>query len=149
MYNPAQIILQSYMPTHLSVGMYFKTEKSFVQFGNETPIQQIWTLDEMPDDMDAFIAEHGAPVKPVIGMILDENPDTEVAIIAKESDLGWIEYDGHLLPLELRDINYILSEFQGHIGLYLNDDEDEQPYKEEGKVVICPIDYLYDDQEYD
>lgn len=149
MYRPANIFLQSYVPTQLELGMYFKNEHSYIQYGNQTPIYELWELKELPDDTDAFLAQHGSPVKPVIGLHTDDNPDVGIRIVAPFEQIGWIEYDDVLHELELRDLNYLLMEFQGNIGLYMEEKDDSTPYLEEGKVVICPIDQLYEEEEYD
>jgi hypothetical protein len=38
----------------------------------------------------------------------------------------------------------------GHIGLYMDDEDGDTPYLEDGElVVICPIEYLYQDIDED
>jgi len=151
MYAPAKIVLRSYIPTFITVGMYFKTTKSYVQYGNETPIEQIWVCEVNVDmeETDEFIARYGAPVEPVICMQMDENPDVEMAIVATPEQIGWIDYEGSLYEVGVNDINYLLSEHGGYVGLYMSDDDEDEVHLELDKVVICPIDYLYQDEEYD
>lgn len=149
MYAPAKIVLRSYIPTFITVGMYFKTTKSYIQYGNETPIEQLWVCEVNVDveETDEFIARYGAPVEPVIVVITDENPDNPVKVMTTPEQLGWIEYEDKLFPIELKDLNYLLSEFGGHVGLYMSDEDEDAVHLEEGMVVICPIDNLY--EEYD
>lgn len=147
MYKLANIFLQSYIPTELEVGMYFKKEHWFIKYGNETPLYEIWELKELPEgDIDEFFAKNGYPVTPVIGEV-QENPDAPISILATFEEVGWIEYEDMLHEIELKDINYLLMQFQGSVGIFL--DEDDSFYLEEGKMVICPIDELYQDEDYD
>ena len=147
MYAPAKIVLRSYIPAEIKAGMYFKSVKSYVQFGNETPIEQIWIVEEDIEDIDKFMAEHGAPVEPVICMQVDSNPDVEMAVIATFDQFGWVEYDGTLYPIGEEDINYFLSEHGGHVGIYMCDEEDneDEVHLEDGEIVLCPISDLYED----
>lgn len=147
MYRPAVLVLESYMPTELEVGMYFKDTHSFIQYGNETPIYELRELKELPEDMDKFLSENGAPVKLAIGLHLEENPDQEISIVATDDQIGWIEYENILHKIDIRDINYLLMKGRGDIGLYMDDEDDETPHLEDGKVVICSIDSLYEEYE--
>ncbi len=145
-FQDAVLMLKSYIPTELQVGMYFKTEKSNLLYGNQTPTVQIFELEELPEDTDKFYAEFGYPVEPVIGMQLDSNPDVELAIVATSDQIGWIMYNDDLYMMEVEDVNHILMESNGHIGLYMDDEDGDTPYLEDGElVVICPIEYLYQD----
>lgn len=147
MYAPAKIVLKSYIPDEIKSGMYFKSLKFYDQFGNETPIEQIWQLQHDVEDADKFMAELGAPVEPVICMQMDSNPDVEVAVIATFDQFGWVEYDETLYPIEEKDINYFLSEHGGYVGIYMCDDEEyeDEVHLEDGKIVLCPISDLYED----
>lgn len=151
MYAPAKIVLRSYIPTFITMGMYFKTVQSFSQYGNETSIEQLWICEVNVDmeETDEFIARYGAPVEPVIVVHTDENPDNPVKVMATAEQIGWIEYENELFHVEMKDLNYLLSEFLGHVGLYMSDDEDDVAHLEDGMVVICPINNLFSDFEED
>jgi len=130
MYNyEAELALRSYMPKRLELGMLFAdvTEEGTT----------LWELDKIPQDEEAFMVEHGAPMEVYI-------IDNDDSVIAEPHEIGWFDEGDdtdELREITLDDINYILNEFDGWVEIEIIEDffdEDEQviPNMYEQKVVV-------------
>jgi len=130
MYNyEAELALRSYMPKRLELGMLFVdvTEEGTT----------LWELDKIPQDEEAFMVEHGAPMEVYI-------IDNDDSVIAEPHEIGWFDEGDdtdELRDITLDDINYILNEFDGWVEIEIIEDffdEDEQviPNMYEQKVVV-------------
>jgi len=130
MYNyEAELALRSYMPKRLELGMLFVdvTEEGTT----------LWELDKIPQDEEAFMVEHGAPMEVYI-------IDNDDSVIAEPHEIGWFDEGDdtdELRDITLDDINYILNEFDGWLEIEIIEDffdEDEQviPNMYEQKVVV-------------
>ena len=130
MYNyEAELALRSYMPKRLELGMLFAdvTEEGTT----------LWELDKIPQDEEAFMVEHGAPMEVYI-------IDNDDSVIAEPHEIGWFDEGDdtdELRDITLDDINYILNEFDGWLEIEIIEDffdEDEQviPNMYEQKVVV-------------
>ena len=130
MYNyEAELALRSYMPKRLELGMLFVdvTEEGTT----------LWELDKIPQDEEAFMVEHGAPMEVYI-------IDNDDSVIAEPHEIGWFDEGDdtdELREITLDDINYILNEFDGWLEIEIIEDffdEDEQviPNMYEQKVVV-------------
>jgi len=130
MYNyEAELALRSYMPKRLELGMLFVdvTEEGTT----------LWELDKIPQDEEAFMVEHGAPMEVYI-------IDNDDSVIAEPHEIGWFDEGDdtdELRDITLDDINYILNEFEGWVEIEIIEDffdEDEQviPNMYEQKVVV-------------
>ena len=130
MWMPAEISLSSYLPSELEVGMLFVNR---ISVGVIEPYIEVFELEEIPEDPDAFMAKHGAPVELVI---IDANEH----VIATHDEIGWWddgEYTDELRDITLNDINYLLRELDGYIDIEI--DEDYGPVIYEGRVVLTVV----------
>lgn len=149
MFIPAKIVLEHYIPQELKPGMYFVKHEFSSVTGNDTVIEQVWQLEDTPKDYQDFIEEYNFPVNLSIFIQMSDNPDQPMVKVAEEHEIGWIDVQDELLPLSTPDINHILKAYQGHVGIYMDDEEEDQAHLEDGKVVLCIIDELYEDYDDD
>jgi hypothetical protein len=136
MWYPAEISLSSYLPPELEVGMLFTNR---ISVGVIEPFIELFELEEIPEDPDAFMSRHGVPVELVI---IDESGN----LLASHDEIGWWDEGEHtdeLRDITLDDINYLLREFDGYIDIEY--DEDEGIVFMEDKVVLS----LVPDEELD
>jgi hypothetical protein len=136
MWYPAEIAVKSYLPPELEVGMLFINR---ISVGVIEPFIELFELEELPEDPDAFMAKHGVPVELAI---VDENGN----LLASHDEIGWWdegEDTDELRDITLDDINYLLREFDGYIDI--DGDEDEGVTLIEDKVVLS----LVPDEELD
>jgi len=107
MWYPAEISLSSYMPPELEVGMLFINR---ISVGVIEPYIELFELEEVPEDADAFMSKNGAPVELVI-------IDDEGGLLASHNEIGWWD-DGddsdEYRDVTLEDINYLLRELDGY-----------------------------------
>jgi hypothetical protein len=118
MWYPAEISLSSYLPPELEIGMLFINR---ISVGVIEPYIELFELEELPEDADAFMAKHGAPVEIAI---IDEDDD----ILASHDEIGWWD-DGddvdEYREITLDDINYILRELDGYVDIEYDEVEDD------------------------
>jgi hypothetical protein len=118
MWYPAEISLSSYLPPELEIGMLFINR---ISVGVVEPYIELFELEELPEDADAFMAKHGAPVEIAI---IDEDDD----ILASHDEIGWWD-DGddvdEYREITLDDINYILRELDGYVDIEYDEVEDD------------------------
>ena len=136
MWYPAEIVFNSYLPPELEVGMLFVNR---ISVGVIEPFVELFELEELPEDPDAFMSRHGVPVELAI---IDENGN----LLASHDEIGWWDEGEHtdeLRDITLDDINYLLREFEGYIDIEY--DEDEGVTIIEDKVVLS----LVPDEELD
>lgn len=140
MWYPAEIVLKSYLPSELEVGMLFTNR---ISVGVIEPYVELFELEELPEDPDAFMSKHGVPVKL---FIIGEGEE----VIATEDEIGWWDEGEHtdeLRDITLDDINYILREFEGYVDVEYDEvDDDFVVY--ENKVVLS-ISPAFDEEFYD
>ena len=114
MWYPAEISLSSYLPPELEVGMLFINR---ISVGVMDPYIELFELEEVPEDADAFMAKHGAPVQLVI-------IDDEGGILASHDEIGWWD-DGddsdEYRDVTLDDINYLLRELDGYVDIEVDE----------------------------
>lgn len=140
MWMPAEISLSSYLPPELEVGMLFVNR---ISVGVMDPYIELFELEELPEDVDAFMAKHGAPVDLLI-------IDDEGNIIAFQDQIGWWD-DGddtdEYRDVTLEDINYILRELDGYVDIEYDEVEDDFVIIDDKVVLsIAPEE---DDQDWD
>ena len=129
MWYPAEIVLKSYLPPELEVGMLFTNR---ISVGVIEPYIELFELEEIPEDQDAFMAKHGVPVELAI---IDDDGD----LLASHDELGWWddgEHTDELRDITLDDINYILRELDGYVDIQIEDGEDFFVVFIEDKVVL-------------
>ena len=129
MWYPAEIAVKSYLPPELEVGMLFTNR---ISVGVIEPFIEIFELEEIPEDSDAFMAKHGCPVEL---LIIDEDGD----ILASHDEIGWWDEGDDVdeyRDVTLDDINYLLREFEGYVDIQIEDGEDFFVVFVEDKVVL-------------
>lgn len=138
MWYPAEISLSSYLPPELEVGMLFINR---ISVGVIDPYIELFELEEVPEDADAFMAKNGAPVEIII---IDEDGDK----LASQDEIGWWD-DGdnsdEYREVTLDDINYLLRELDGYVDIQIEDEEDFFVVFIEDRVVLS----LVPDEEWD
>jgi hypothetical protein len=114
MWYPAEISLSSYMPPELEVGMLFINR---ISVGVIEPYIELFELEEVPEDADAFMSKHGAPVELLI-------IDDEGGLLASHDEIGWWD-DGddsdEYRDVTLDDINYLLRELDGYVDIEIDE----------------------------
>ena len=129
MWYPAEIVVKSYLPPELEVGMLFVNR---ISVGVIEPFIELFELEEIPEDPDAFMAKHGCPVQM---WIIDEDGD----VLASHDEIGWWddgEHSDEYRDITLDDINYLLREFDGYVDIQIEDEEDFFVVFIEDKVVL-------------
>jgi hypothetical protein len=146
MYQMAELVLKSYMPKQLEIGMWFITK---INPGTLKEYTEIWALNTHPrETLEEFIVKNGAPVEPYL--IYDEQ------VVAEPHEIGWWDEGNHvdeLRDIELADINFILSEWDGFVDVEIDendyDNEEEiNPIMYANKVTMTLVG-MYDNQEDD
>ena len=118
MWFPAEIVLMSYLPDELEEGMLFINR---ISVGVIEPFVELFELDELPEDPDAFMSRHGVPVKL---FIIGEGEE----IFATHDEIGWWDEGEHtdeLRDITIDDINYILRELDGYVDIEYDEVEDD------------------------
>lgn len=139
MWYPAEIVLKSYLPLELEEGMLFINR---ISVGIMEPYIELYELEEIPEDMDAFMALNGAPIELVL-------IDDDGSVIATHDEIGWWD-DGdddndELRDITLEDINYILRELDGYVDIEYDEiDDDFVVYQDKIVLSIVPEDDLED-----
>ncbi len=114
MWYPAEISLSSYLPSELEVGMLFINR---ISVGVIEPYIELFELEEVPEDPDAFMAKHGAPVEL---LIIDEDDE----LLASHDEIGWWDEgddSDEYREVTLDDINYILRELDGYVDIEVDE----------------------------
>jgi len=110
MWMPAEISLSSYLPPELEVGMLFVNR---ISVGVIDPYIELFELEEIPEDADAFMAKNGAPVEILI-------IDDQGQILASQDEIGfWDDGDDvdEYRDVTLDDINFLLRELDGYVDI--------------------------------
>jgi hypothetical protein len=113
---------------------------------------QIYVIEEVPSDSsnyDEFYSIYGYPVNVEIYGQTSDNPDTPLALLAKQDSIAWIEQEGILYDFDIDDINNVLRYHNGTLAIYMEEDESTEllvPVLEEGRVVVTWIDTMYYDE---
>ena len=144
MYKLAKLLLRSYQPEQIEVGMIFAMSVTI----NDYSYLHVHRLDKLPRDIDRYLTENGYPVKPYIMALENNNPDAPERILAYPDQIRWINYGHELYPFEIEDINYIMMNDEGCIGIWMEDGEviiDDT----DGTVEITFISNMYNDDEED
>lgn len=123
MWYLARLEMRSFIPGTLWRGMYFIS----------TDQQRIISLDTIPQDEEAFIAEWGYPVRPYI---VDA---TSPQVLASYEVIGWLQDDSeYLSDITAEHLQTIMFDYEGNCYIGVDDDVEEiEPFLEEGRVVLC------------
>lgn len=148
MYFTVELVLKSYMPKQLEIGMWFITK---INPGTRKEYSEIWALDKNPfETLEEFVTKHGAPVEPYL--IYDEQA------LVDSHEIGWWdegENTDELRDIELRDINLIINEWDGHVDVEIDEydyahEEEITPILYANKVTLClPDTYKEEEEEYE
>ena len=141
MYYPAELVLTSYLPLTIEIGMRFVnirnpgTDNEIIELIEITKA----TLREVPSDIDRFFEKYGTPVE----LLVVDGHDT---VLATHEQIGWFDpgdESDEYRDIELKDINIILQEYEGQIEIEIDDVAYNygaiNPIIEEGKVIIRPL----------
>lgn len=133
MFALAELVLKSYKPVKLEIGMWFIQK---FQTGTRWEHSEVFELDTVPKNEQEFLDKNGYPVEPyIIGA--DEE------ILAEPDEIGWWDEGEHTdeyRDITLKDINMIINEFDGQIAIevdYMGYDPDIDA---EGNEVVYPED---------
>ena len=146
MHHIAELVLKSYMPKQLEIGMWFITK---INPGTLKEYTEIWALNTHPrETLEEFIVKNGAPVEPYL--IYDEQ------VVAEPHEIGWWDEGDHvdeLRDIELADINFILSEWDGFVDVEIDEwdfahEEEINPIMYANKVTMTIVG-MYDNDEED
>lgn len=146
MYYTVELVLKSYMPKQLEVGMWFITK---INPGTRKEYSEVWALDKYPaETLEEFVTKHGAPVEPYL--MYDEQA------LAEPHEIGWWdegEDTDELRDIELADVNFILTECDGHIDVQIDDwdyayEEEINPVLYANKVTLT-LPGLYEEEDED
>lgn len=146
MWYPVELVFKNYQVKELEKGMLFL---NILHPGTHKETFELFSLDKIPRDEEAFIAINGFPIE--LSII---NDDEE---IATHSQIGWFDFGDNvdfLTQISLKEINLIINEFQGWLEIEIDDDlyENEdliQPVLQEDKVMLKFYEEEYDDMEED
>jgi len=144
MYKAAKLLLSSYQPDQIEVGMMFAMSVTI----NDHSYLHVHKLDRLPRDINRYITENGYPVKPYIMALEQSNPDLPERILAYPDQIKWINYGHELFPFEIEDINYIMMNHEGYVGVWMEDDYavvDDN----DGTVELTFITSMMDDEDID
>lgn len=138
MYQAAELVLKSYMPLAIEIGMRFvkiNPDKTVELF----EITKANYSNTVFSDPEEFFLKHGAPVELYVIGEYD-------FVLATPNQIGWFdpgEESDEYRDIELKDINLILQEHEGHIEIEIEEVAFEygaiNPIIEEGKVIIRPL----------
>jgi hypothetical protein len=139
MWFPAEIVLKSYMPPELEVGMLFINR---ISVGVIDPYIELFELEEIPEDSDTFMSKHGTPVQ--IWII-----DGDDEVLATPDQIGWWDEGSHtdeLRDITLNEINFLLRECDGTVEIEVEEYDDGDGYYLDDNDEPH-IDYSYNDDE--
>ena len=158
MYIKAKLTFDSYMPEKLKPGMWFKQTITDTIYGKRYTYDRLFLLGHTPEDQEAYLQLNGCPVMPVV-VSFTANPDEKAVALAAPDEIGWFD-DGpgtdELRDIELKDINLILSDYEGELDIEIEDLAFEDglavPVLYMHKVTLRLLwdedDYLYEQDDY-
>ena len=133
MFALAELVLKSYKPTKLEVGMLFVQK---FQTATRWEHSEVFELLQLPQDQDEFIKKNGYPVEIYI---IGENDE----ILAEPDEIGWWdegEETDEYRDITLKDINFIINEFDSQVAIEVDYMSYDPDIDEEGKDVVYPED---------
>src|SRR6187399_49354 len=86
-----ELVFISYKPEQLEKGMYFVHT---ITVGVIEPITELFQLEEIPEDQEAYMSQYGAPVKLMIMNTFDSN------VLVYPDQIGWYD-DEEEMPKEV------------------------------------------------
>jgi hypothetical protein len=146
-YTAVKLVYKHNQPGPLEIGMLFAVTANV----NDYEYLHLHELKAIPRDIERYINENGFPVKPYLVQAVDSNPDTPEVVVAYPDQINWVEYFNDEYQMDVDMMNYISLNDHGYIAIYMGDDK--AILDEDGKVILCDVDYLlsyeedYDDDE--
>lgn len=134
MWMMLQLSLRSYIPKRIETGMMFL---KFTKEGEPF----VFKLERTPINEEEWLRDVGYPVEPYI-VDIGENPDVDVEqVIVEPDEIGWMDegdFTDELVSFDCPHINRILSGYDGHLELEMEETEDGNytPLMFEGLVTI-------------
>ena len=117
MWIATELVVKSYLVDQLEKGMLCL---NILHPGTEQQTYQIFSLDRVPRDEQAFLALNGYPVE--FSIVFEEKE------IANHSQIGWFDFGEQvdfLTEISLKEINIILNEFDGWLDIEIDDESYE------------------------
>ena len=143
-YTAVKLVYRHYQPGPLEIGMLFAVQVNV----NDHEYFHLHALDTIPRDIDKYIRENGFPVKPYLVQAVSTNPDVPEVVVAYPDQIDWIEYNDEEYRMDVNMMNYISLNDNGYVAIYM--ENDKAVLDEEGKVILCDVDYLlYYGEDYD
>jgi len=146
MWLDCELVVKNYKPLHLEEGMLFIQK---LHQGTLKENIELFILERVPQDEEAFIAQNGYPVELHV-------VDEEGNIIAHNDEIGlWDDGDGDLFEMSVDHVNNIFNEFEGMIQINMTDiSEEDSEYEEyiptifeESVILRYPQDDYYEEEE--
>lgn len=163
MFILAKLVFKSYLPLQLEKGMWFISKHKDVVYGKIYEYITITELQQVPQDMDSYIAANGAPVEPyIIQPMINKDEPEEILVHPDnigwwEADLGYEDDEGDWVPnIMLEDLSpKIINEWlhgengegDGLIALEVDDERNPKFYEDTNKVVIKQMEYVDENEE--
>lgn len=135
MFALAELVLKSYKPVKLEPGMWFIQK---FRTGTRWEHSELFELKQVPANEQEFIDKNGYPVEPYI---IGEDDQ----ILAEPDEIGWWDEGEHTdeyRDITLKDINFILNEFDGEVAIEVDYMSYDSDIDDEGKDVIYPEDII-------
>jgi hypothetical protein len=156
MFIEAKLVFQSYIPTEFKPGMLFLRKIQMLKLKTMIEYYEVFELKEKPRDTESFLMINGWPVLPFI-YSLTANPDSFADILATPDQIGWWD-DGpdteDLRDISIKEYNYILENYDGHIDIEIDDNMFEDGIAEavlyNNKITVRePMEEYIDDYDED
>ena len=149
MYILAKLVFKNYGPLKLEEGMWFISKQKDIVYGKIYEYLQLHALNHVPHDKDSYINTNGFPVEPYI-VAQNQNPDDKETVLVQPEHIGWFVNDEGGHPIDIKDINYILEEYDGEVCIEVEDTESEdtddmKAVLLDGKAIIRAADDIPDD----
>ena len=153
MFILAKLVFKNYVPLKLEQGMLFISKQTDTVYGKVYEYLQLHTLVYIPRDKDLYISTNGFPVEPYI-IAQNQNPDDKETVLVQPEHIGWFinDEEGGGRPIDIKDINHILEEYDGEICIEVedtdsDDTEDMVAILIDDKVIIRTADDMPEDDE--
>lgn len=141
MWYEAELVVKSYKPLELEIGMYF------LQILHKNTVKEqaeLFVLDKIPLNQEEFLQRHGYPVELYI---IDESGN----VIASPEQIGWWdegEHSDELSDITVAQINIIFNDYDGYVDVEMEESEENEdeylPVLYSDKVTLR---YVTDDEE--
>lgn len=140
----AELVLKSYIPDELELGMMFM-RKTFPNTEREEI--EVFSLSSIPEDNDEFYFMNGFPIQPYIIKQVNIN-DTNPLILASAEEIGWWD-DGEetdeLYTIDIDELNFIIGQLAGQVCIEINEELEEVELIEGMVVLTYPEEFFDED----